>query len=128
MTPTVVFYALLVLGTVYNAWKAISLKGKHLEKATVYELTDRASWVVGGVLLALVPLWWNWPSSSYIGAVMVSVIGLIVSAGFAQLLLGEILSARSLGHAIYRLFLVGVLLVLVFLAFRVAMWVIRTVF
>ena len=128
VTPTLVFYGLLTVWALYKARKAISLAGRELEKATVYELTDKLSWIVGGILLALVPIWWKWPVSSYIGAVLVSLIGLTVTAGLAQAALGQILYARSLGHAVLRLFLLGIFLALIFGAFRLVVWTIGSIF
>lgn len=128
VTPAVVFYTLLVLATLCSVHEAVSLRGRNLKKTTIYELTDRASWVVGGMLLALVPVWWKWPVSSYIGAVLVSIIGSTATAALAQLVLGLILQARSFGHAVYKLSMLGVLLLLMFLAFRMAMWIIRAIF
>ncbi len=66
MSPIVVFYIVLVLWTVFLASSATSLKGKDVEKETVYELTDKLSWVVGGRLLAFIPLWWKWITYSYV--------------------------------------------------------------
>lgn len=114
--PTILFYGVLLILTAYLVSKATSLKGKSLENTTVYEVTDRASWILGGLLLGLLPIWWKWPIHSIFGAIIVPILGVTITGGLAQLFLGTILSAQSIPELIRKLLaFVIALLVLYFI-------------
>jgi len=95
MTPAIVFYGILGVSTLILTSQATSLRGRKLETATVYELTDRASWVIGAALLVLLTRWWPWSLRSYAGAVLVPLVGVVLAAAAAQETMGSILSAST---------------------------------
>ena len=125
MSSIFIYYGLLSLLTFILAIKATSLKGKDLEKTTVYELTDRISWVLGGFLLAILSFWWKWPLQNILGAILVPLLGIIVAGGTAQLTLGTILEAKSTSELVRKL----VSLVIFYLvAFFVIRFILRLFF
>ena len=113
-----IFYGVLTILTLYLAAKATSIKGKELEKVTVYELTDRISWILGGLLLALLPLWWKWPIQNILGAIFVPLLGIIITGGAAQLTLGTTLEAKSTYELVRKLVTLVIFYLVAFIIVR----------
>lgn len=117
MTPAVLFYVLLALWTAVLVFTATPLKGKQVAHATIYELTDRLSWVIAGIAVAFTPLWLKLITRSYVAAVVVPIVGMIFAGALAQMVIGAVLSSSSLGALMRRLaiisaFILGLVLII----------------
>lgn len=84
----VTFLTVVVALTVLQTATASRLSGAK----TVYEMTDRPSWIIGGVLAVAIGLWRPWFTESWWKALIVGPLLVISMASTAQTFLGRSLS------------------------------------
>jgi deoxyribonuclease-1 len=95
MNPTIGFYVVLVLWTLFNVFSPRTLAYVAPQKRATYLVVDKPTWIVTALLLALTPLWWGWVTTSYVGAVLVPVVGLILVGGLVLNVLEDIVTFPS---------------------------------
>ena len=88
MHPLTLFCILAGAFTILMAASALSLKGAK----TVYQMTDRLSWIGGGLLAIGVGFWYPWFTSHWWKALIFAPLLCIVFGGLAQTFLGSVLT------------------------------------
>ena len=87
---------------------------------TVYQLTDRISWIIGGLLAIGIGFWKPWFTGTWWKALLFSPVLLISMSSFVQLLLGSLLTidTRDKIRIVSRLITLMIFVVGVFLFLR----------
>ena len=96
MSPTIVFYVVLVLWTLFNLSSRRTYAYVAPHRRAAYGVIDKPTWIVAAVLLGLIPRWWGWVTTSYVGAVLVPLVGLILVGSVVLFVLEEIATFPSL--------------------------------
>jgi len=111
------FVGLVVLLTLFQAVMAQPVRGAK----TMYQLTDRPSWVVGGVLAIGIAIWRPWFTTSWWKALIAAPILSLVMASVAQIFIERVVSfgvIESPARRIAKVLSSLIVLSLLFLGFR----------
>jgi len=98
------------------AVSATSLRGAR----TVYQLTDRLSWIAGGLLVVGIGFWRPWFTTSWWKAVLLAPLLCVLFAGLAQVFLGSLMTIDTTDRIriASRLITLAIFLGTVFLSLR----------
>ena len=91
MIKIVVYYALLVLMAILTTFSDTPMRGA----TTVKELLARPRWIAGGIVVALLPMFWTWPLGSWWSVILIPTFGHAIASGLAMLPLSWIVRLAS---------------------------------
>ena len=116
-TELLLFCGLAVVGAIFQAVKAHPVRGS----ATMYQLTDRPSWLLGGALAIVVAVWRPWFTTVWWKAIIAAPLLVIFMASVSQLFIERVLSfgaVESQARRVAKLLSSAIVIALLFFGLR----------
>lgn len=91
----IIYYTILFAITLLLFKQGKKVKSDDLENSAIRDIFDRPTWIVGGIILAILPIWWPFPFKNIITAILTPLLGITITGGLAMIVLGSLLDATN---------------------------------